>query len=399
MARRQPTAEDGAQALREATRLQELKQFVPASDVAEQCKVSFERFLLGRGVTGLLAASDRDVVSFLMSKDATGRTKVHNESCPREAGGMGCACPLRAAAGSLDSTRGILRGVYRDLGVAPLWNPSSGTGNPCQSKLVGDYVQAVAGEQAAAGLTAKQAPLLDESVYAALMACLWERWMACDLVEGNEASAREAVEVAQELLLYALLWATGLRGGDALRLLAVNVEVYAGDTPSQPGGLYVWVGRSKTVRAPKDGWRVTTTDTGSHLEPMRALQALLKSAARVRLPVLQGKLFRYPVYVPVVDACAHARWGVQWAKDRVDRAFALWLTRAGLPSDVKLHSFRGSRAYREKMQGIPPKVTCAAMGNWTLKMYERYTGNRVPLSIKPAARVFRAVTSTAGVRE
>ena len=59
------------------------------------------------------SASSEDIVKFLISKDKTGRTLVHTQTCDKKA----CKCPRRLAAGSVDSLiEGKLRAIYNRLG-------------------------------------------------------------------------------------------------------------------------------------------------------------------------------------------------------------------------------------------------------------------------------------------
>lgn len=67
------------------------------------------------------SASSKDIVKFLISKDKTGRTLVHTQTCDRKV----CKCPRRLAAGSVDSLIGKLRAIYNRLGRFGHVNPVS----------------------------------------------------------------------------------------------------------------------------------------------------------------------------------------------------------------------------------------------------------------------------------
>ena len=67
------------------------------------------------------SASSEDIVKFLISKDNTGRTMVHIQTCGRN----DCKCPRRLAAGSVDSFIGKLRAIYNRLGRFGHVNPVS----------------------------------------------------------------------------------------------------------------------------------------------------------------------------------------------------------------------------------------------------------------------------------
>ena len=60
-----------------------------------------------------------DIIKFLLSRDKSGRAVVHTKSCPR----VGCNCPSRLAAGSLDSLLGKLRATFNNIGRLRDSNP------------------------------------------------------------------------------------------------------------------------------------------------------------------------------------------------------------------------------------------------------------------------------------
>jgi hypothetical protein len=55
-----------------------------------------------------------DIVKFLVWKDKTGRTKVHNAHCSfvGHKGPSNCVCPIRMAFGTIDSMIGKLRSIF-----------------------------------------------------------------------------------------------------------------------------------------------------------------------------------------------------------------------------------------------------------------------------------------------
>ncbi|KAK3737784.1 hypothetical protein QZH41_017258 [Actinostola sp. cb2023] len=68
----------------------------------------------------LVSASPRDVARFLVWKDKGGRTKVHATSCPSfwlPPRSRVCSCPIRLAAGTVDSMIGKLRATFMEAAV------------------------------------------------------------------------------------------------------------------------------------------------------------------------------------------------------------------------------------------------------------------------------------------
>ena len=87
----------------------------------------------------LFAVTPFDVVCFFMEKDVRGRTVVHDNKCEWSRAGVSkrtrqCQCSLRLHHNTLDTQIGLLRGVFRDLGLPGPWCYRLNTGNPCDAK-------------------------------------------------------------------------------------------------------------------------------------------------------------------------------------------------------------------------------------------------------------------------
>lgn len=106
----------------------------------------------------LSSASSEDIIKFLISKDKTGRTVVHKQTCDRKA----CKCPRRLAAGTVDSLIGKLRAIYNKLGRVNLANPIS-------HSRVKEYLKFTREEQASLTITPKQAVPLFFSKFKSLV--------------------------------------------------------------------------------------------------------------------------------------------------------------------------------------------------------------------------------------
>ena len=108
----------------------------------------------------LLPASLRDLVRFMVWKDKSGKNQVHAVGCSRQR--LTCPsqrdCPHRLAAGSFDSLIGKL---FKENTRAGDWEEKLGLGNPASSLLVRKYLKCIKEELANAGLTPKQAKIID----------------------------------------------------------------------------------------------------------------------------------------------------------------------------------------------------------------------------------------------
>ena len=132
-----------------------------------------ESFLLALpGSPGLLTATPRDLTRFLVFKDKSGKTQVHQNAC-RFLGQRGihtCGCPTRLSFKTVDSYIGKLRSIFVAIGRGGEWDKRLGLGNPAADKSVKDYLRMVSSEQLQARVTPKQATpfLVDKLVQLSL---------------------------------------------------------------------------------------------------------------------------------------------------------------------------------------------------------------------------------------
>ncbi|TPX73790.1 hypothetical protein CcCBS67573_g04946 [Chytriomyces confervae] len=117
---------------------------------------SFLESRTAKPATLLRSASPLDVVEFLIHKELNGRTQYHGITCnlagTAKVGNWlnkGCdptVCQIRAAAASIRTSSSHIRTGYADLGLAGPWDPSTGRGNPGDSRLVSTHVERLAKE-------------------------------------------------------------------------------------------------------------------------------------------------------------------------------------------------------------------------------------------------------------
>ena len=189
-----------------------------------------------------------------------------------------------------------------------------------------------------------------------------------------------AAIAARDALLYAVLWETGLRAGDALRLMAQAVTPISDDCGR--GGLQLKVVRAKRVLCDNDQYTMVVWDSGTKFALPKVYKIYMTALDALAILPLErhGPLFRG---ISVTDEGVGVLGsGCAWAE--IDRHYKDTLTGLKFPAEVRrhvtLHSFHGSRAARERAQGIPPEETCRSM-HWSRDMYDYYTEGRIPMSV------------------
>ena len=105
------------------------RRFQEFADASRNKSSQRQKSALERQLSGFLASlsppkcvssfTSDDIIKFLISRDKSGRTVVHTQSCPR----VGCNCPSRLAAGSVDSLLGKLRAIFNNIGRLHDSNP------------------------------------------------------------------------------------------------------------------------------------------------------------------------------------------------------------------------------------------------------------------------------------
>lgn len=333
----------------------------------------------------LLDATPSDVVGYLLVQGATGNTPVHVAECVQWGvmrGAANCACPRRMTVGTLRTYKFSLQTACRDTGMAGAWCPLRQAGNPCDSRAVSRFLDVTEREQLAGGVGVKQAALIDDSVFKRLMDTVWREWARATRGEAKDKREKqeEAFALARDALYYVMLWNSGLRAQDALRLNAAQLTLVA-------GGAYVQVAITKTTGARPGPHRIVIRDpletrearftVGTCWQIMdEALDALgITGTER------QGPLFRKLV----TSEAGECLLGPECAWDDMDRRHKAHMERAGFTAavsrNVTLHSFHGSRACRERAQGIEKAETCENM-RWSEAMYDHYIKGREPLTLE-----------------
>ena len=98
----------------------------------------------------LSSGSLGDILKFLVWKDKSGRTKVHQMACPQasQTRSSSYSCPSRLAAGTVDSLLGKLRAIFVEAGLGGEWDDRLGIGNPVTHPSIKNYLKLIRQEQA-----------------------------------------------------------------------------------------------------------------------------------------------------------------------------------------------------------------------------------------------------------
>lgn len=241
--------------LRVEARLQEfllLRRAGPSSELPgetypAQQQREWLRFcdFLGRRKPGLFwpFATPDDIVAYLISKDSTSRTVVHDVlSCPN-LGAQGtarpfgpCACPHRAKATSLTTAAAMLRAEFSRSASSARWSPIDQTGNPVHSPLVDDYLSFMEKAQTRAGVNVSQAVPTSPTDLERLVVFL------CGRRDDAQLRPMHRLQAAMDATAFVFQFTAGARMGDllsSLRTACVRLS------PLSVGFRQMW---GKTVR-------------------------------------------------------------------------------------------------------------------------------------------------------
>ena len=142
-----------------------------------------------------------------LCKDKSGRTVIHERSCTR----VGCDCPSRLAAGSVDSLVGKLRAVFNDHG-----RPHDA--NPVAHPRVKAYVKFVRAEQAARSVTPVQAVPLFFAKFSSLV-----HFLKCTIQNSTLLTLVDKYILVRDATFFVTDFFTGDRATDLGRLAANQV--------------------------------------------------------------------------------------------------------------------------------------------------------------------------------
>jgi hypothetical protein len=249
----------------------------------------FEAFLSANYRQGVdtssscVSACPADITKFLVDRDARGRTQVHVDGCPF----LGlhklheCGCPLRLAAGSIDSMIGRLRAHFNSIGRPDSWRVGNPSSNPCDSPHVKTYLKGVGKEQRAAHVTPKQSPPIFSDTLRLVSAEILGRLRAPDL------SVTQRFVLLRDRAFFLALWWVGDRAGDLGRSKGVEV------TKLLDGSFFLNHTLGKTIREGDDSLLLLPQVIDEPLlDPVSALQEYVDFCSTNGIDVISHYLFR-----------------------------------------------------------------------------------------------------------
>ena len=161
-----------------------------------------------------LSCDPTDLIRFLVWKDRHGRTKVHNSSC-RIYGSSDrglCECPSRLASGTVDSTIGKLRSIFRELDRSGEYAMQSGGGNPANHHSIKQYLKSVTKEQQEARIVPRKAtPVFFDKFHKIILPLR-------DLISQDTTTAIDKYTYARDLTFFIIAFFTCQRASDLGRL-------------------------------------------------------------------------------------------------------------------------------------------------------------------------------------
>lgn len=194
-------------------RMQQLDNQLDASNYGKQkCRLKMELINFLKKVhysKNIYNASPEDIRAFLIFKEDSGRTKLHNKGCifQGKPGLQKCACPITLAVKSVDSMLGKIRAIFRDEGRAGEWNPMLFTGNPAAAPLLKRHLLSISLEHQKSKTARRQAvPLMFDKL-----------GKLCRYLKYQIARERDEIKkflFVRDLSYFSFICHSGNRGGD-----------------------------------------------------------------------------------------------------------------------------------------------------------------------------------------
>ena len=169
--------------------IQALRASKPYEKQKSALQKELENFLFSLPLSkSLSSAAPQDLVRFLIYKDRKGKTKVHKSTCPLFGSHSKerCQCPVRLAAGTVDSLIGKLRSIFNNAGRAGPWCDLLGTGNPASHHSLKDYLRFLYQEQASSHVSPKQSvPIFLDKLWKLCQHLNHLAYLSCDTAPLN----------------------------------------------------------------------------------------------------------------------------------------------------------------------------------------------------------------------
>ena len=361
---------------------------------------SLARFARDKRDLDPLHIAPLDIVCWLMEADKRARTTFHKEGCPdyrgaadgRCDGTLGCHKRLKHAAARTKTFQ--LQAWFRSAGFTTPWDARTGTGNPCRSQQVQEYLSCMLKEQLACGVHSDLAPLMAPELVDELVRAHVFNYVRELKAVASGGEPMQAYWAIQSATVLAFLAHCPDRSYDIARLTFQDVDfVEAGSLgPGAPRALRVRCGLNKTAHKHGKARTVTLLDTGDKFVSPITLFLKLRAARSepgVELGPPSGLLFvpkakllnKKGVPVPAagrkdVKPMSHKHMQAILAAAQAD----LGPEYAKMP--LTPHAFRAAGAAKALAEGVPMDQVLHAF-NWrSPEMANHYVELRVLYNYK-----------------
>ena len=253
--------------------------------------IECEDFLkhIGSSITECLP---QEVCLYLAWKDGSGKTPVHNNSCPAIGNRSEiCKCKTRLAWGTVQYKISHLRAVFESMGRLGPWHESSRTGNPMDSQAIQIYAKQIKVEQSKAHVLTKQAtPMFQNKLR--LIAMYIDRCLHHDPCKPS----KQVFILARDQALLKMMFFGGDRASDIGQMLCQEVK----QLPNKQGVTirHTW---GKTHRCDRPNVFSLFRCHEEIICPVLGLQTYIETAAKLGVNIKQGFLFRLMAGEKILD--------------------------------------------------------------------------------------------------
>lgn len=307
--------------------------------------------------------ADVHVVMFLVYKEKSGRTKVHNVNCPllgSESRKPPCPCPLRLAAATTEGISGRLREILSRVGRGAAWNEKTLSGNPAASLRVKEYLKVIREEQAASHTQPRQAKPIFAGKVKALIQHLESAIAACDPDSTNRFL------LMRDRAFFSVMFFGGDRAADLGRLKCQEIRRLEDNS-----GLVISRSFGKTLRGKGCNiFVLPRCPPEEALCPVRSLEALGHELRRRGIDPTVGFVFR-PLDNRGQIANRELSYSVTHAR------LGKHLAEAGLLDGETPHSFRAGCAVAMMLGGEKGAAVMSHIGWSSAASLERYSKTNV----------------------
>lgn len=305
----------------------------------------------------LQSAHPVDVVRFLVWKDNKGRTQVHSDRCifTGKSGKQQCNCPLRLAAGTVDSVVGKLRAIFSAHGRKGAWDSFTLRGNPAIHDSVKSYIKSIQQEQAESRVAQKQATPMFLQKFRSLV-----EYLRKSLQDPKVPPTRQYI-LARDLSFFTLLFSSGARAGDLGKVKIVDI---LSAPNSQNLVIHQRVG--KTVRGKTSKVVPIRPCIDATICPVQNLRFYIWYCREAGIKLRDGYVFRATTHnnmvsdAPFLSSAANIR-------------LINYLRMLGIYEGETAHSFRSGAAILLRLLGASKEEVARHIGWQSTQMVDLYT--------------------------